>query len=1520
LSGKNVTSVTGGKTTVALSIQPGDSEFAGTGTIYATGLGESGQLGVNSTNNSLVYMSTHMGDAADDLITGKKADDTERAQAITQVVDVDTSMGLYLADQSGNPRTEAGLSAAIRKDGSVYAWGANDFGQMSNRIIGVDPLTGTSLQTQPNYVDDMRLVLQNQADGVRSNRLVHVLNVGESDEEVADWRIKPLITWFNVYQDMPRELNEQAEYMFASTNDSVVGVDENGVLTYKTVGTANIMIYEKHTRLKTLLEVEVLPNNPSYYNVNIATGEKTLKDTLVAPALASGVDFSVALDAMGNVYAWGSNAYGQVAQGNLTEKYYDSFQKVLTGYGAMDNMVSVAAGDYFALAAGQDGLVYAWGRNFNGSLGQNTDVSTIASYPVPQPVRGPDGTGYLGDERTGKIVKVFANGSSAAAITERGELYVWGDSGNNRLAARSNDTYYLYPHKVPGLNHVQEVYISGNNMVILTEGTELWVSGDKSTRIAGWGDLAADGTPIDYEDGNSVYPLPMLNGRDGEERDYQSSAASVGLGDDQAIFLTLEYEQYAEGDELLAKRMYLLGKDEHAVLGTLDVEGITGTSGTYVNEPTEYDFFDDTELARLITLVDDAYDYMTKYGNRYDATWQSYQSMYNAAVAALTGAGITTPSDMMIREKIMEIYGVDNDTAETVVYFVGANPDWIQVALNAAVQDIITLEGAYYEAVDLAAADGPFQLAVQEHQKAVGLWSELVNAMDNALVSAGLTARDEDGALTVKYEDIQTALIDATAAADTASELYKLAEAEKQAAIAEKQAADLAVDNAKTEAEQNQAIARQAAAAKRLETATTALEQRAIERQAADDAVARAQAKKDQFDVVATNAVRGLLSNAKYADIMANVDLNASNGDLDSSIVYATIYANLTERAKPDLEDAEKALVDAQNRILALADQLSEAKAHLLGTTDEAWIKGHGWTAAQAEGLCAQLNMTATEQHDDNGRISGYTFTVKDGSQSKLEAAFHEAVAAYQDFKAIVGSSEAPNELDMVRMGDTLRAYASTLVRKTSYLTGWVSEDNTYKDTSISANIAAVYAGKTYTGAITDKGYTYLWGDNGSSAFNGGILGNRKNTDTQTTPSLVYRKEIGGEYLSTVVRMASMSGTEDSRHVLAHIGAHSAEVNGQLIEFNGITYAWGSNQSGQLGNHGTNSVTVPTVVGGGSMSAPSLVRLTLGASNTPLDLDVDSNDYLMVYGGESVGQDIYAWKSLDDSIVKVRPVAGATMHAQLEAVREGETKVLAENVITGQIVFTRVIVTDGVTYPQLVLGRDTTTALKKNGTVWAWGDNSFREIDYNSNSAGFGEYTTNADGSLKEPYGTGKLGIDTAQTLVTTPVQVANYRDPESETPNELIPFENITKISSGDNHTLAVDNTGHVYAWGDNTFGQLGYNPTTMAQASSPVLLHITDEDGNEPTFVSVAAGSNHSLALTDTGMVYAWGDNHDGQLGRGTTATYTYETDRATIRQTVGGNGDYLPTAMNGFNDLKLTGVLDMAATVGATAVLLV
>jgi alpha-tubulin suppressor-like RCC1 family protein len=88
-----------------------------------------------------------------------------------------------------------------------------------------------------------------------------------------------------------------------------------------------------------------------------------------------------------------------------------------------------------------------------------------------------------------------------------------------------------------------------------------------------------------------------------------------------------------------------------------------------------------------------------------------------------------------------------------------------------------------------------------------------------------------------------------------------------------------------------------------------------------------------------------------------------------------------------------------------------------------------------------------------------------------------------------------------------------------------------------------------------------------------------------------------------------------------------------------------------------------------------------------------------------------------------------------------------------------------------------------------------------------------------------------------------------------------VTAVSAGFGHNLALTSTGRVLAWGDNTFGQVGDGTTTNRSTPVPVSL----PPGTWVT--AIAGGGNHSLALTSTGRVLAWGLNDFGQVGDGTT-----------------------------------------------------
>ena len=128
--------------------------------------------------------------------------------------------------------------------------------------------------------------------------------------------------------------------------------------------------------------------------------------------------------------------------------------------------------------------------------------------------------------------------------------------------------------------------------------------------------------------------------------------------------------------------------------------------------------------------------------------------------------------------------------------------------------------------------------------------------------------------------------------------------------------------------------------------------------------------------------------------------------------------------------------------------------------------------------------------------------------------------------------------------------------------------------------------------------------------------------------------------------------------------------------------------------------------------------------------------------------------------------------------------------------------------------------------------------------------------------GSGKSG--SALAYSTKPVTVAGENN-SSTSLSEMLAEKNekISNIVSGRNHTLAVSNQGILYSWGANESGQLGINTDTNRYF--PV--QVKGENGGDFLIdvILIGAGADHSIAVRTNGTVWSWGNNKYGQLGQG-------------------------------------------------------
>ena len=115
--------------------------------------------------------------------------------------------------------------------------------------------------------------------------------------------------------------------------------------------------------------------------------------------------------------------------------------------------------------------------------------------------------------------------------------------------------------------------------------------------------------------------------------------------------------------------------------------------------------------------------------------------------------------------------------------------------------------------------------------------------------------------------------------------------------------------------------------------------------------------------------------------------------------------------------------------------------------------------------------------------------------------------------------------------------------------------------------------------------------------------------------------------------------------------------------------------------------------------------------------------------------------------------------------------------------------------------------------------------------------------------------------------------------------------VAAGGAFTVALKYDGTVWTWGNNTNGELGRGDKNSVY--SPVQVKSADGNSYLTDIIFVSAGSNHTLALRKDGTVWAWGLNTYGQLGNNTTT------------------GSSLPVQVKIANgDLNLTNVVSISA----------
>ena len=146
-----------------------------------------------------------------------------------------------------------------------------------------------------------------------------------------------------------------------------------------------------------------------------------------------GAYHTVATDINGNLYTWGSNAYGQLGDATLIDKD----EPTLIEHPEEKTWQSVSAGDSHTLAIDIDGNLYTWGSNAYGQLGDGTTENKSTPTLIVNPT---------------EAEWVYASGGEyhSFAIDSDSNLYTWGGNsfgqlGDNSITQRDIPTLITHP-------------------------------------------------------------------------------------------------------------------------------------------------------------------------------------------------------------------------------------------------------------------------------------------------------------------------------------------------------------------------------------------------------------------------------------------------------------------------------------------------------------------------------------------------------------------------------------------------------------------------------------------------------------------------------------------------------------------------------------------------------------------------------------------------------------------------------------------------------------------------------------------------------------------------------------------------------------------------------------------------------------------------------------------------------------------------------------------------------------------
>lgn len=190
----------------------------------------------------------------------------------------------------------------------------------------------------------------------------------------------------------------------------------------------------------------------------------------------------MALDTDGTVYTWGNNDHGQLGDGSTFGSATPI--KIQPFSFSFSSIVSLAAGSAHALALTSSGVLYSWGANLNGQVGNGTFQDCLT----------PTNLAY--SFYFVSVTSIGAGETHSIACNSNGEVFVWGGNELGQLgdtySSDANSPISFFQYRI-SYEFATKVIAGANNCFVITSSRSVFSWGDNS-----WGQLAQGSIGTSY--------------------------------------------------------------------------------------------------------------------------------------------------------------------------------------------------------------------------------------------------------------------------------------------------------------------------------------------------------------------------------------------------------------------------------------------------------------------------------------------------------------------------------------------------------------------------------------------------------------------------------------------------------------------------------------------------------------------------------------------------------------------------------------------------------------------------------------------------------------------------------------------------------------------------------------------------------------------------------------------------------------------------------------------------------------